>query len=527
MYITSNTLFRVHIDAVGWWNDPPCSGGTCAQIIFEIKSSMATGIPIGLFFGGFPKSVTAAYNRFFEFDITEWEPDRDFRLVNKIKDVHLLKKVDEVYNDLIWPKVRTANINFIAFSNSKFIEMGDIVLQVNNELREDINGIKNIVSITPLDYNPPRYVGSLSNITDLTQEKDRYDEASEVSVDNMTRYTNNMFLIRNLIFLKPILILFFKSLIAESTEAINIIADSKKPYNTTENLTLDALDTNYTGVKTEATRFKINFERLMTPDIDFDIWMLKFTSLADAVFIVDFVFRIYFSVRMCYRWWQVSEVKIPHVDIRTQTEIWNPFQVSNGRAIVLFFTNPMFGSLLGGVLALLLITAVTTVYMPLYNEYRQGCVPLDASGTFFSKNVYSSGYNFAYRDGSSSLVKTIDTLEVQRSNTCSAMYTSSVNKQIKDSSELASDLKSIDTIGGKMRTFDKCIDIELIDEMFQTACCNQTGYTFCENGESSALDLECPLNNLQDPNTPFLPPGKNNYFTYLLNYDKVHMYFTS
>ena len=288
---------------------------------------------------------------------------------------------------------------------------------------------------------------------------------------------------------------------------------------------MDALDTNYTGVKIEAISFKITFERLMAPDIDFDIWMLKFTSLADAVFIVDFIFRIYFSVRMCYRWWQVSEVKIPHVDIRTQTEIWNPFQVSNGRAIVLFFTNPMFGSLLGGVLALLLVTAVTTVYMPLYNEYRQGCVPLDASGTFFSKNVYSSGYNFAYRDGSSSLVKTIDTLEVQRSNTCSAMYMSSVNKQIKDSSELASDLKSIDTIGGKMRTFDKCIDIELIDEMFQTACCNQTGYTFCENSESSALDLECPLNNLQDPNAPFLPPGKNNYFTYLLNYDKVYMYF--
>ena len=256
------------------------------------------------------------------------------------------------------------------------------------------------------------------------------------------------------------------------------------------------------------TNFEFNFERLTAPGIDFDIWFLKFTSLGDLVFLVDFFFRIYFSIRMCYRYWQVNQVKIPHIDIRTQKEMVNPFQMSNGRIVIHFFTNPVVGALLGSAVLLMTVTAITTVYLPLYSEYRDGCIPVEASGTFISENIYSSAYNFAYRGGSSSLVKSTDAFEVLKSNTCSSMYIPSASKQAADTGDVATNLRSMLTVGEHMGIFEKCIDIEFIDGMFNRACCNQTGYGICDDYKELSLNTTCPINNLPVPSVPFSPPGE-------------------
>lgn len=297
----------------------------------------------------------------------------------------------------------------------------------------------------------------------------------------------------------------FKAFIVESEDTINHVADASHPNNTQTLFSFDSTKVNMTTIQSNLRGFDITFERLTSPGLAFDIWFLKFSSISDLLYLIDYAFRIFFTIRMCYKFWRVSEIKMPKVDIRTQKEVTNPFKMSNGRLVISFFTNPLVGAFLGSIIAFATVATVMSVYLPLFKEYRNGCVPHGTNGTFIGENMYSSAYNFAYQEGSSSLLKGAKSLDIFKTKICTPLHVSSVKKYNEHLANSASNSQIIARVSSQMGTLGRCIDTDISDLEYIEACCDHTGYGSCIN--STLLKLACPLDLRKTPVEPYSPPG--------------------
>lgn len=242
----------------------------------------------------------------------------------------------------------------------------------------------------------------------------------------------------------------------------------------------------------------------MTPDIDFDLWFLDIVAIGDVMFLADYAIRIFFSVRMCCKYWSVSAVKLPHIDLRTEKELaTNPFKWNNGRLFIAMISNPLTGLLLMSIIISWIVTFSTSVYFPILDEYKSGCTAKSGNGTFISENLYPSAYNYAYNGGTSSLIKGMESIEKNRTNTCSSEYTTSAQKYNEDTRKFTGYLQLIMQVQNEMESFGKCIDPNLIDAQFESACCNHSGYVSCQ--DTIMPNITCPM---MIDGTPYPPPGK-------------------
>ena len=248
----------------------------------------------------------------------------------------------------------------------------------------------------------------------------------------------------------------------------------------------------------------MTFEAFTNPDLDFELWFLQFASISELLFLLDFAFRTYFTVRICFRFWDTGSISLPEVDIRSTKPITNPFKMSNGRLLTHLFTNPFIGLMLLILLGSWLVSIVSSVYLPLYEEYNNGCVPTSGNGTFFTNNLFSSAYNFAYQEGSSLIVERLEDYDTRRTETCTSIYTQSTMKEQENEIILASLLSSLNMSRGKMEEMQTCISDE-IDNYFQEACCGYDGYQNCNFNVKS--DVPCPFNDKVIPSKPYQPPG--------------------
>lgn len=215
---------------------------------------------------------------------------------------------------------------------------------------------------------------------------------------------------------------------------------------------------------------------------------------------------------MCFRIWDAgSTISLPEVNIRSTKPIRNPLKMTNGRLLTHLFTNPFIGLML---LMLLgsswLVAMVSSVYLPLYEEYNNGCVPANGSGTFFTDNLFSSAYNFAYQEGSSLIVvERLEDFDTMRTETCTSMYSTQSTIEEQENAMilllLASFKSSLNISRGKMEEMQNCIS-EDIDIHFQQACCGYDGYPNCNPEVKS--DVACPFNDKVIPSKPYQPPGE-------------------
>jgi hypothetical protein len=209
--------------------------------------------------------------------------------------------------------------------------------------------------------------------------------------------------------------------------------------------------------------------------------VFRFTSITDLLYYFDYSIRAFLTLRLCYKYWKVSEVRVPTIDIRYQKPILNPFKMTNGRLLILFFTNPMIGAVILSFMALATAGTIVSIYVPLYREYKVGCVNdiATSNGSFIGHNLYSSSYNFALRKGRSFIVKETNFIDVQKSNTCYQMYKDSVAKLNEQIEEFNTQSQIIENVANHVRVIEQCVDSELLDTQFRIACCNQSGYDSC------------------------------------------------
>ena len=211
-----------------------------------------------------------------------------------------------------------------------------------------------------------------------------------------------------------------KDFITESMRSINNVANATGSMDVANNNTKVSREANATTMQAKISNFEFRMEGLTSPSIDIDLWIFGIVSLGDIIFLVDYAFRVYFSIRLVFRYWSASSIKLPEIDIRREKELSaNPLEWNHGRLFVAIISNPLTGLLVASVVISWVVTFTTSVYTPLFSEYRSGCIPEAANGTFISSNLYSTSYNYAYNEGSSVLVEGVEIFEASKNNICS------------------------------------------------------------------------------------------------------------
>ena len=158
---------------------------------------------------------------------------------------------------------------------------------------------------------------------------------------------------------------------------------------------------------------------------------------------------------------------------------------------------------------------VSSIYSPLYDEYRSGCVDPGSNGTFVTANLFSTAHNFAAQDGSTLLVEGLSSLDNQRVEKCSQYRYPSINQYQFDQTLISSIRRSNNETRESIDLYQRCLDIDEMDVLFQNACCGEAGYGACD-GSSITLNDICPLDELMSPARPYLTPGKIKFLSAFL-----------
>lgn len=135
--------------------------------------------------------------------------------------------------------------------------------------------------------------------------------------------------------------------------------------------------------------------------VEFESWTIPASAVGALLVAVDYFFRCSSSVRLLIRFWGRAGIGLPDADLRADKP------VLGGRGFVAIcrtliwrvITHPVTGVLvLAGVMGFLVYN-VFLLYMPIYSDYRAGCVERTENGSVFAQNVYSIAYNYAAENG--------------------------------------------------------------------------------------------------------------------------------
>ncbi len=252
---------------------------------------------------------------------------------------------------------------------------------------------------------------------------------------------------------------------------------------------------NITELKNRVTNIELNFESLQKPDIDIDLWFLKFNYLSDSFVFVDFIFRAYISIKLLFKYWFATSIAMPKVDLRANKESKNPFRMHPLRAAVAFATSKYGGFTIFVASSAWIITIVASLYIPLLHSYTSGCVSGTGNGTFVTKNIYSVAYNHAYQDGSGLLVEGMDAFDVKRGKSCNSRYTTTAALQNNINANFSAFYNFHEEIKNNMNLLKRCIDENKLDNDFDSSCCGLATYSDCFLDVSESSGVECPIDD--------------------------------
>lgn len=190
------------------------------------------------------------------------------------------------------------------------------------------------------------------------------------------------------------------------------------------------------------------------------------------------------------KYWYGTAGILPKVDIRKQqTHKTTPITVRYLRII----THPLVafsGVLVLGVLAIIIVAGV---YVPLLQEYTNGCVDVDhtTNGTFFTNNAYSIAFNMAALESNRNLAKGLDQYDIERAELCGeaqqeARYTFAAQEKEFESLKVSilPDLELLDLM-------DQCVDHSVFHPVggisYPTP---ETGIKGCDIGSFESFQLK-------------------------------------
>lgn len=276
-----------------------------------------------------------------------------------------------------------------------------------------------------------------------------------------------------------------------------------------EQLNIGVSDFNITEIKSKVTSIDLAFLGLEQPDMDFDLWFLELSRLSNGFVMVDYIFRVYVSIRLLMRYWFATSLEMPNIDVRANKEVKNPFRMHPARAAVAFATSPMGGFIIFLMTSAWILGMVLALYAPMLHSYRSGCVSATGNGTFVTKNLFSISYNHAYQDGSGLLIEGMDAFDLKRGDACTSRYTTSATLQNSMSSNFTAYSSFHGEVSNNMGLLHRCLDSHELDAAFRDACCGIMPYPACPDSHRPTASL-CPIDGRQsiiDTPIPFDPPS--------------------
>eukprot|EP00316_Scyphosphaera_apsteinii_P000464 CAMPEP_0119344384 /NCGR_PEP_ID=MMETSP1333-20130426/106945_1 /TAXON_ID=418940 /ORGANISM="Scyphosphaera apsteinii, Strain RCC1455" /LENGTH=975 /DNA_ID=CAMNT_0007356823 /DNA_START=14 /DNA_END=2942 /DNA_ORIENTATION=- len=167
----------------------------------------------------------------------------------------------------------------------------------------------------------------------------------------------------------------------------------------------------------------------------FNLFDVTLGKIGDLAVTVDFVFRVFMSIRLWVKYWGRASTGLPPIDIRS-----NMVRASGVLGAMSAWCNPkrLISSLLlspltlgsvalGGLL--LLLQATAALYIPLFVGYVHGCVEPPQNGSIISRNLFSTSYNFAATDGDKLLAAGLAKHSAVRSGNCSENFRASAKAE--------------------------------------------------------------------------------------------------
>lgn len=155
-------------------------------------------------------------------------------------------------------------------------------------------------------------------------------------------------------------------------------------------------------------------------DLDFMSLLQSLLTLQGVLFLFDYIYRSYQTLRLVSKFWSRGVVKLPKIDTRMKKpEI-------NQKAFIMtewfFQLLPFFG--LQILIIVLFVTAVvwiiSGILIPEYNGYIAACVDHTAESTYISRNLYSFAYNYAAMDGNANIAQGLSEYDLRVSEYCTS-----------------------------------------------------------------------------------------------------------
>ncbi|CAM9421672.1 unnamed protein product, partial [Scytosiphon promiscuus] len=241
----------------------------------------------------------------------------------------------------------------------------------------------------------------------------------------------------------------------------------------------------------------------------FEDWVVSIGNLALLLLAADYIFRATSSLRLFVRFWGRGGLGLPDADVRVDKKVAAGAGgiVANTReTLVRVLLHPATTVVFFGCVMSLVLSSFASLYAPLFDEYRAGCVEKVQNGSFFTQNVYSIAYNYAADQGNRDQWNYQEDHTSRRGALCVELtaevrqYLTEIDAQLRSMYEAHHDDVTAAAILGA------CIDTAGMDVLYAEACCGHDGNNnTCSAAAANSTLLQCPLNFASGVGEMFTP----------------------
>lgn len=142
--------------------------------------------------------------------------------------------------------------------------------------------------------------------------------------------------------------------------------------------------------------------------MDFGFWTISTGAFGALLIAADYIFRCTSSIRLFIRFWGRAGLGLPDADLRADKPVvgWAGGIVPGMRyGTIRMILHPGTTFTFFTVVIGFLVYYVAVIYLPLYYDYRSGCVEHTQPGSFFTQNMYTIAYNYAAAEGTRDMWK--------------------------------------------------------------------------------------------------------------------------
>lgn len=206
------------------------------------------------------------------------------------------------------------------------------------------------------------------------------------------------------------------------------------------------------------SEFATSFATFSGTSIDFTLLIQSVLAVQTLLFLFDYIYRTFQTVRIVSKFWRRGSVQLPMVDLRNTYDIADAWFVCIARV----FDMLPFVSLQLLWLAMLVILIIwgfagecylqvvrvtfklsvpctdfylhlwvqlfpaAAVFVPEYTSYVSTCVEHSQNNTFVSRNLYAVAYNYASSEGSGVISRGLGEYNIQSGVYCTGSAASSL-----------------------------------------------------------------------------------------------------